>query len=96
LERFVADGGAAALLFLGTLRVGFGILGGVATVVGLCLVSNFADVAVGAVEQMRHSRWSAPAMANVNYLRLFGLAFGAIGVIFLILALTNNIHTRSS
>ena len=57
---------------------------------------NIADVTSAAVKQLRHSRWGVPAMANATYLRLFGFAFGVIGVIFLVSALTNNIQTKAT
>jgi hypothetical protein len=35
-------------------------------------------------------------MANAFFIRLFGLAFSVLGVIFLAVALTNNMNTKPS
>lgn len=93
---FVVFVAGAVLSFAGHRRLGYGILGGGAVLIGVCLLTNMGGVQSDAVEHARRSRWTAPALANTTFFRLFALGFAVIGAIFLVLAVTNRIpvHTR--
>jgi hypothetical protein len=97
LGWFIVFAAGIALTLLGHGRVGGAVLGVGAIVVGLGLALDLSNVARGAVDWNRKVRtrrptrrrgWGTPT--GMNGMRLFGVAFSAVGVVFLVLGLTNH------